>query len=130
MTAPFLAIAVMVLLALGRPGPASACAEPRSGRVSETPAAEGATPVADVAADAATGAARPAPDGRVAQTPVAVNRASLDELRRLPGIGPRKAAALVDARSRRPFKRPSDLRRVKGFGARTVQRLAPLLSFD
>ena len=127
MTAPFLAIAVMVLLALGRPVPASACVEARSGGAG---VAEGAPPAADSAAKAATAAARPAPEGRDAQTPVAVNRASPDELRRLPGIGPRKAAALIDARSRRPFKRPSDLRRVKGFGARTIQRLAPLLSFD
>lgn len=61
---------------------------------------------------------------------VAVNRATFEELQSLPGIGPRKAQALLDARARRPFKRPSDLRRVKGFGAKTVQRLAPSLVFD
>ncbi|MDM7913723.1 MAG: hypothetical protein QUU85_00450, partial [Candidatus Eisenbacteria bacterium] len=29
-----------------------------------------------------------------------------------------------------PFRAPADLRRVKGIGPRTVERLAPLLSFE
>ncbi|MBP7127068.1 helix-hairpin-helix domain-containing protein [Myxococcota bacterium] len=61
---------------------------------------------------------------------VAVNRADADQLMRLPGIGPKKARALIEARDRRPFRRPSDLRRVKGFGPKTILRLAPLLSFE
>ncbi len=74
--------------------------------------------------------AAPAPSPAAQGAVVAINRASRDELESLPGIGPRKAAALVAAREERPFRRPSDLRRVKGFGARTIRRLAPLLSFD
>ena len=114
MTAPFLAIAVMILLAYGRPCPAAGKSDGRSGKS-----------CASVAVQAgAKGSAG------VVQPVVAVNSASQDELQCLPGIGPAKAAALMDARSKRPFKRPSDLRRVKGFGAKTIQRLAPLMSFD
>lgn len=61
---------------------------------------------------------------------IAVNRADAEQLMRLPGIGPKKAQALIEARERRPFRRPSDLRRVKGFGTKTILRLAPHLSFD
>jgi len=61
---------------------------------------------------------------------IAVNRADAEMLMRLPGIGPKKARALIEARERRPFRRPSDLRRVKGFGPKTILRLAPRLSFE
>ncbi|HOU53652.1 MAG TPA: ComEA family DNA-binding protein [Myxococcota bacterium] len=61
---------------------------------------------------------------------IAVNRANAEQLMRLPGIGPKKAQALIEARERRPFRRPSDLRRVKGFGPKTILRLAPRLSFE
>jgi competence ComEA-like helix-hairpin-helix protein len=111
MTAPFLAIAVMALLAFGNPCPALA-------RDSDGPPRS-----------CAESAVTPGTDAPVPAL-IAVNRVSSEELQQLPGIGPRKAAALVEARSQRPFKRPSDLRRVKGFGVRTIQRLGPLLSFD
>ena len=42
----------------------------------------------------------------------------------LPGIGPRRAAAIVEARSAEPLRAVSDLQRVHGIGPRTVERLA------
>jgi DNA uptake protein ComE-like DNA-binding protein len=30
----------------------------------------------------------------------------------------------------KPFRRPQDLRRIKGFGAKTILRLTPLVNFD
>jgi competence ComEA-like helix-hairpin-helix protein len=125
MTAPFLAIAVMALLAFGQPCPALGRDSDRPPRSCTEPTAAAAAPTAGTGPVAVTrGADVPIP------ALIAVNRASSEELQQLPGIGPRKAAALVEARGQRPFKRPSDLRRVKGFGVRTVQRLGPLLSFD
>lgn len=54
-----------------------------------------------------------------------VNACSYEELLRLPGIGPKKARAILEERGRRPFRGVHDLTRVKGIGPRTVRRLAP-----
>ncbi len=57
-----------------------------------------------------------------------VNACSYEDLLRLPGIGPKKARAILEERGRRPFRSVHDLRRVKGIGPRTVQRLAPYVT--
>jgi competence protein ComEA len=47
----------------------------------------------------------------------------------LPGIGPAKAAAIVDHREQHgPFRVPGDLREVPGIGERTFQQLAELVT--
>jgi competence protein ComEA len=61
---------------------------------------------------------------------VNVNTASEEELMRLPGVGPAKAQAFLEARARRPFRRLSDLMRVSGIGRRTLERLAPMIAFE
>lgn len=66
-----------------------------------------------------------------AQTPLApgeridVNTAGPDELRRLPGVGPELAEAIVRERGARPFTTPSELERVAGIGPVTRRRLEP-----
>ncbi|MEY3019717.1 MAG: hypothetical protein RLZZ272_701 [Actinomycetota bacterium] len=58
-----------------------------------------------------------------------VNRASVEELVVLPGIGPAKAAAIVQDRERNgPFQRPEDLQRVGGIGAATYAAIADLIT--
>ncbi len=47
---------------------------------------------------------------------VDLNRASVAELTRLPGVGAKRAQAIVAQRSRRPFRRPEDVLAVKGLG--------------
>lgn len=64
-----------------------------------------------------------------AVVPIDVNTATLEQLDALPGIGPSKAAAIIAARERRPFRRLNDLLRVPGIGRSTLQRLAPYLRF-
>jgi competence ComEA-like helix-hairpin-helix protein len=82
------------------------------------------------ALSAATGAA----DSRVeppAQGPpsaeqddrININEADVDELVRLPGIGPARAEALVAERKKRRFRRPEDIMRVPGIGRKTYARL-------
>jgi competence protein ComEA len=61
---------------------------------------------------------------------VRINHADAKVLCTLPGIGPAKAERIIVERTRRPFRKPTDLRRVKGFGRKTIQRLAPRLSFE
>jgi competence protein ComEA len=45
-----------------------------------------------------------------------LNRASTVELMRLPGVGQKKALAIVALRTRQPFKKPEDVVGVKGLG--------------
>jgi DNA uptake protein ComE-like DNA-binding protein len=75
------------------------------------------------AADGARAAARR--KTREAAGPVDVNRASVPELERLPGIGPALAARIVQAR---PFAALDDLARVRGLRPATLERLRPLLT--
>jgi competence ComEA-like helix-hairpin-helix protein len=66
-----------------------------------------------------------------AQTPLAegeridVSSAPPEELRRIPGIGPGLAAAIVRERASRPFREAAELERVPGIGPATLERLAP-----
>ncbi|MEX2548929.1 MAG: helix-hairpin-helix domain-containing protein [Nitriliruptoraceae bacterium] len=61
-------------------------------------------------------------DGR----PIDLNTADAAMLESLPGIGPARAAAIIEHRARHgPFAVPGDLRDVSGIGEQTFQRLAP-----
>lgn len=59
---------------------------------------------------------------------VNINSASLQELCTLPGIGKKKAEAIIALRDKRHLTRVTQLLQVKGIGPRTLQRLKPLLS--
>lgn len=66
-----------------------------------------------------------------AENPVSLNSATLEDLRRLPGIGPKKAEAILALRTKLgKFKRPEDLMRVKGIGRGTFKKLRPLVRVD
>jgi len=61
--------------------------------------------------------------------PVDVNRASEDELRALPGIGGVLAARIVEARERDgPFASLDDLRRVRGLGRAKLEKLTAAIA--
>lgn len=59
---------------------------------------------------------------------VNIQTASAEELQRLPGIGPSKAAAIVAFRERTAFRRVEDILRVRGIGRATFRRLRPYLT--
>jgi competence protein ComEA len=62
---------------------------------------------------------------------VDVNTADESQLRTVKGIGPVKAKALLAYRAKNgPFRSASDLRKVKGFGAKTLARIGPSLSIS
>lgn len=65
------------------------------------------------------------------EDPVFVNHASVDELRRLPGVGPKRAEAIVALRQRLGrFQRVEDLLRVKGVGRTTLRKWRALVRLD
>lgn len=95
---------------------------------------KGAAPASSIAAPASSGEAPAAgatavgvlPDGRVV-----LNVASEDELTRLPGVGPTRAKAIAALRTRLGrFRSLNDLRRVKGIGRRSLERLRPHAVLD
>jgi competence protein ComEA len=59
---------------------------------------------------------------------VNITSASAEELERLPGIGEKKASAIVEHRRTHPLRRLEDLTKVKGIGRKTVARLRPYLT--
>lgn len=85
-----------------------------------------------------------APDGGIPSPPdgaspgitadgkVILNRADASELRRLPGVGPKRAEAIVLLRSKLGgrFKRITDLLRVKGIGPKGIKKIEPHVVLD
>lgn len=59
--------------------------------------------------------------------PIDVNSASMEELMRLPGVGPVMAQNILSSRTEKPFTSVSDLDRVKGIGVKTLEKLRPFV---
>lgn len=60
---------------------------------------------------------------------VNINTATVEQLDAVKGIGASKAKAIVDYRNKNgPFKSVDDLKNVKGFGEKSVNKLRPELS--
>ncbi len=76
----------------------------------------------------------PAPpsEALTADGKVILNKAGVDELRRLPGIGAKRAQAILALREKLGgrFKRATDLLRVKGIGVKSLKRLQPHFVLD
>lgn len=58
-----------------------------------------------------------------------INKATLTELKTLPRIGAALGQRIIDSRAEGLFTSASELRRVKGIGAKTVENLAQLICF-
>lgn len=62
---------------------------------------------------------------------VVLNTATAEELQSLPGVGPKRAEAILALRTRLGhFKRVEDLLRVKGIGHASLRRLKPRVVVD
>lgn len=57
-----------------------------------------------------------------------LNTATEEQLRKLPGIGPKLSERILETRRLRPFESVDDLRRVPGIGPKTLERLRPFVT--
>lgn len=111
-------------LASGTPGqPTSPAPNPCPPSVEQSPPAETAAPPAALSPQQGSGVL---PDGRIV-----LNLATPTELTALPGIGQKKAEAIVALRTKlKGFRKLSDLLRVKGIGVKSLKKLEPKLVLD
>lgn len=73
-------------------------------------------------------AAEPKAGAAPAPASVNVNTATLDELTALPGIGEKRAQAIIDTRKQKGgFKSVDELTEVKGIGPANLEKLRPYL---
>jgi competence protein ComEA len=56
-----------------------------------------------------------------------INKAPVEELQYLPGVGPAVAKDIVKGR---PYKTPEDLKNVKGIGDKTYEKMAPRVKVE
>ena len=61
---------------------------------------------------------------------VNINQAGVASLSLLPGVGPKRAEAIIRLRQKRPFRRAIQLRRVRGIGRRTLLKMLPYVRVD
>ncbi|MDQ0197227.1 helix-hairpin-helix domain-containing protein [Neobacillus ginsengisoli] len=62
------------------------------------------------------------------QSKIDLNKADVNELQNLPGVGPSKAASIIEYREKSgPFKTIEDLKNISGIGDKTFEKLKDLI---
>ncbi len=134
------------VLADGAPTAASSSPNPASSLAVPTPASAASPPPAPptsapsptpslAAGPASDSGAPPAPQSSrghaTPEDPVYLNQAELADLRRLPGVGAKRAEAILALRTRLGrFRQLEDLLKVKGIGRSSLRKLRPLVRLD
>lgn len=130
-----LAIAVLLVLWIGWPGstgtrePVQVLPAPKPEQVTARPPETdpGQTRKAPTGETDRPCASLPQPPGPKPSR-LDLNKATVEELQGLPGVGPVLAARIVERRTKRgPFQRIEELQDVKGIGRKRVEQLRPLV---
>jgi competence protein ComEA len=130
------AAGLVLLAAIGRAGSAGAFGgAPAAAILSGDAAADIGLVPGPIAAPAPSASTSGPPRGSQGAAspddPVILNTAAADDLRRLPGIGQKRADAILALRTRLGrFHAIEDLLKVKGIGRATLKRLRPLVRLD
>ena len=72
--------------------------------------------------------AQPAEPGAVFNSPLDLNAATPEQIALLPGIGPKLAEAIVQARTAGHFQSVDDLARVPGIGPNRLEAMRPFIA--
>ena len=124
------AVGGVVPPAAAAPSPEPAALQAPTDAGASTELRDPSPPPSDASAPAAQSAQRHAARASAAD-PVYLNEASIDELRRLPGIGEKRALAIVELRGKLGrFRQVEDLLRVKGIGRASLRKLRPIVRLD
>jgi competence protein ComEA len=136
--AALVVLGLVVLALIGRSAIAGAgsgiggpTAAPRNDAADASPLSTATTFLPAPAPDPLPGVQPAVHSPATADDPVFLNQATAEDLRRLPGIGPKKADAILALRHRMGrFRQVEDLLKVKGIGRGTLKRLRPLVKLD
>lgn len=105
---------------------ASSLAAAPAGAPAETPAL-----APTEAAPNARQSSPPEPEKLGAGMTIDVNTATAEQLQLLPGIGPSRAAAIIEnRRAMGPFRTVEDLARIRGIGPATVEGVRPYVTLS
>jgi len=118
--------------------PASPTPSPSAKSVTSAGAAPSATPpselkssVGSATPDSGSGGGANTSAGMTSDGKVILNLATVEDLRHLPGVGRKRADAILALRARLGhFKHVNDLLRVKGIGVRGLKKLLPHVLLD
>jgi len=133
------AVGLVLLAAIGRAGSAGAFGGSPAAALLAADASTDLQLAAVAPLDAPPSPAASAPSVRPhaaqgsasAEDPVILNTAEADDLKRLPGIGQKRADAILALRAHLGrFRAIEDLLKVKGVGRATLKRLRPLVRLD
>lgn len=117
--------------AAGHGEPLAAAPSPPLPPSSGLPDRGAAAPTSSTTAPAPSQPGAAPPSGLTADGKVILNLASAEDLTKLPGVGPKRAEAIIALRTKlKRFKHPSELLRVKGIGPKGLQRMLPHLVLD